>query len=76
MKKRKLLERFPGVNNFEILPVSVQFTQVHVIGDEEKGETPDFSKIKYVSIHDFQTSEVQQRGGFYKPISKLITIKK
>ena len=72
MKEKYLINRFPKLKDCKGLPVNIIFTQKFTYLKEGKEVIAENADSKFISISEFQTSNIVQRGGHYKPISKII----
>ncbi|WP_282779405.1 hypothetical protein [Phaeodactylibacter xiamenensis] len=72
MEKKYLIQQYPELGESENLPAGLFFTQrfTEIIDGEEVIAVSE--KRIFVEISDFQSSQVIQRTGHYKPISKMI----
>jgi hypothetical protein len=73
MQNIYLYDRFPQLKEIYPLPVCFQFTSKFtniVDGEEVLGA----SRVElFISVEAFHSSNIPQRGGHYKPISKLVS---
>jgi len=75
MKEKYLINRFPKLKETKDLPVNIIFTQKFTCLKEGKEVIAENAEPKFISISEFQTSNIVQRAGHYKPISKIIRAK-